>query len=73
MFYSGYGKKDCSHDDMLNNCVSNALDLVPNCNKLYPLQKQIILKLLSTIELVLDNNWEGVIKVNKDLLKMDDN
>jgi hypothetical protein len=42
-------------------------------NKLYPLQKQIILKLLATIELVLDNDFRGEIKLDKDLLHIEEN
>jgi hypothetical protein len=35
-------------------------------DKLYHLQKQTVLKLLALIELILDNNWEGEIKINND-------
>jgi hypothetical protein len=52
-------------NNMLEVSFSHLWDAVNDSKKLYSLQKQIILKLLSVIELVLDNNWEGEIKLNK--------
>jgi len=64
MFYSSYGsEKEYSHDDMkvVKDFIEKLEYSIRLTTALYPLQKQIILKLLATIELVLDNNFVGMI------------
>jgi hypothetical protein len=60
-------------DQLIKHLIPELQELVAQDLFIYPIQKQIILKLLSTIELVLDNNFEGTIKVDKNLLHIEEN
>ena len=57
----------------IKDLLSEITNRIDTSSCIYPLQKQIILKLLAVIELVLDNDFEGVIKVNKNLLHIEEN
>lgn len=52
---------------MLKSCVITMLELVEDDEDktIYPKQKRLLLKLLSIIMLILDNNWKGTISLEE--------
>ena len=53
-------------DQLIKHLIPELQELVAQDLFIYPTQKQTVLKLLALIELILDNNWEGEIKINND-------